>query len=113
MQIGRAIFFERNVLLTCTFADDSVAMGCVFVFQVNQNGTGTEEEFVVLQSMDSRQCNITGNQRNGYTDISVFALRSGVIGQFAIEVDAMTVPSEAEFTDMTGCVIPQGESRLH
>lgn len=107
VQSGRAVFFENNVFLTCSFADGSVAVGCVFVFQVNQNGTGTEE-FVLLRSM--QQCNVTGNQQNGYTDISVFDLRSGGIGQVAVEVDAMTLPSEAEFTDMTGCIVPQGDT---
>lgn len=108
VQRGRAVFFENNVFLTCSFAGGSEALGCVFVFQVNQNGTGTEE-FVVLQSMSSRQCNVTGNQMNGYTDLFVFDLMSGGIGQVALAVDATPVSSEADFTAMTGCTVPQGE----
>lgn len=108
MQTGRVVFFENNVFLTCSFAGGAASMGCVFRFQVNQNGTGTET-FVVLQSMRSQQCNVTANQLNGYTDISVFDMRADGVGQLAIAVDTETVGSEDEFTTTTGCTVPQGK----
>lgn len=74
------------------------------MFQVNQNGTGTEE-FVILQSMGSQQCNVTANQLNGYMDISAFDLGSN---QVSITVDATMVTSEVDFTNVTGCTIQQG-----
>lgn len=71
------------------------------MFQVNQNGTGTEE-FVV---MGSRQCNVTGNQLSGYMDISAFDLGSN---QVPITVDTMVINSEKDFTDATECTVQQG-----
>lgn len=104
VQTARAIFFENNVFLSCSFAGGSVVEGCVFMFQVNQNGTGTEE-FVVLQTMGNGQCNVTANQVNGYMDISAFDLGSNEV---PITVDTVMLASEIDFTRMTGCTVEQG-----
>lgn len=109
VQTARVVFFENNVFLTCSFASGSLATGCVFTFLVNQNGTGTEQ-FMVQQSMGSQQCNVTTNQRNGYLDISVLDLEADglSLGAVVLSVNTELVNSEAEYTQMTGCTIPQG-----
>ena len=102
VQTARAIFFENNVFLTCSFAGGSIVEGCIFMFQVNQNGTGTEE-FVVV---GSQQCNVTANQLNGYMDISAFDLGSNLV---PIMVDTILLTSEMDFTSTTGCIVVQGQ----
>ena len=94
----------------CMFAGGSTAVGCVFEFQVNQNGT--DEIFVLLQSSGGQQCNVTVNQINGYMGVSVFDLEAdGVsLSRVPIVVDTVVVMSEAEFTDASGCMFPpEGE----
>jgi hypothetical protein len=105
VQTAQAVFFENNVFLTCSFADGSVPDGCVFKFRVNQNGTG-DEEIQVLRSMGSQQCNVTANQLNGYMGIFAFDMGSGVV---PIQVDTLMISTEAEFTNITGCIIPEGD----
>lgn len=109
VQSARVIFFDNNVFLFCSFADGSLAVGCMFTFQVNLNGTGNEE-FIVLQSMGGQLCNVTANQLSGYMDIVVFDLESdGVsVTPVSIIVDIVTVGSEDDYTEMTGCTVQQG-----
>lgn len=104
LQSAHATFFGNNVFLTCSFAGGSTATGCRFMFQVNQNGTESEE-FILLRSMSGEQCNVTANQLNGYMGISAVDLGSD---QVTISVTAVMVSSEVDFTSMTGCVTQEG-----
>ena len=109
VQTAEVVFFENNVFLSCSFADDSSAVGCVFTFQVNQNGTGNEQ-IVLMQSVGGQQCNTTANQRNGYTEIFVQDLESdGVsMGQLSLPAEVTLLESAAEYSQLTGCSVPTG-----
>ena len=114
VQIGQVVFFENNIFLTCSFAGGSTATGCIFQFQVNQNGTETAveiEEFVVLRfGVDGSQCNVSANQRNGYMDLFVKDLeQDGMRGQVLLTPREIVLETEAEYTELTGCSIPRGE----
>ena len=90
------------------FADGSSASGCMFTFQVNQNGTGNDQ-FSVLRSNDGQQCNMTNNQRTGYVEISVVDMESeGVFGRLSLSPDVLQLESEQEYVQMTGCAVPTG-----
>lgn len=112
VQTAQVVFYENNVFLSCSFADDSSASGCVFTFQVNQNGTGNEQ-FVLLQSVGGQQCNTTDNQQNGYTEISVQDLEDVVmdqlsLGQLSLLAEVTVLDSAADYSQQTGCSVPTG-----
>ena len=113
VQTGQVVFFENNIFLTCSFAVGSRATGCIFLFQVNQNGTVVGiEEFVVLRSGGGgSQCDVSANQRNGYMDLSVQDLEQdgSTRGQVLLTPREIVLETEAEYTELTGCSIPRGE----
>ena len=84
----------------------------MFIFEVNQNGTGNEE-FVVQQSQGGQQCNQTTNQRNGYMeDIFAFDLESDglTLGGLSVAVNESMkkIENTEEFIRITGCAVPRG-----
>ena len=112
VQTAHIMFFENNIFLTCSFAVGSTATGCIFLFQVNQNGTVVEiEEFMVLCSgPGGSQCSIITNQRNGYMNLSVLDLeQDGTQGQIVLTSGEIMLETEDEYTQLTGCSIPRGE----
>ena len=104
VQAASVTFFENNVLLECTFAAQTSAAGCRFLFTISENDT---ETFDVPVS-EQRQCIISGNMQNAYPSIVVVDWESEMnYGTFEIPVVRNPeITGAANFTMATGCVPP-------
>ena len=110
--MAQVVFFRNNVFLTCYFAVDSGARGCVFLFDANLNASGAStNEFRVLLGSDhhGEQCNTSDNQRTGYVRFTVVDLeQDGSMGVVSLPVMVREVETEEEYREQTRCSVARG-----
>ena len=110
------ILFERNIFISCTFANNSLAAGCsVRLPLLGSNDTTSGDVFELRRPRPFRpddvmitQCNVSTNQRMTYDDIVGVAVREdGTLGEVVLVAMETEADDEGSYTQDTGCTLPQ------
>jgi len=106
VQSASITFFETNVLLTCTFANQTPALGCVI--SLTLANASTPEQFFLSQNVTgSRQCNTTQNRENAYTVVEAVDWESDQTqGSFPVPIEPLDLEDASNFTALTQCPLP-------
>ena len=102
VQRAEVVFYENDLYLHCTFADNSKATGCVFEL-VLKNSNRTERFNVTRQS--GKLYTTANNQREFYSSVLVVDWEeNGMVGNVTLDITSIVrnVSSLAEFTELTG-----------
>lgn len=106
VQQASLTFFENNIFMTCSFADVVTSQGCVFNLTL---ANGTELFYLARDPSESMasQCNVTSSQRGAYVSFEVMDWElDGSFGSFRIRIpDPPVIEVEADYTQLTGCVV--------
>ena len=110
VQNASLIFYETNVLMTCTFATRTPALGCVITLALS-NASIPEQFFISQNETGSRQCNVTLNHENAYTITEAVDWESdGTEGSLPIPIEPLDLEDPNNFTALTECPLPTGIS---
>ena len=98
-----AIFFENWLYSYCSFANNSLARGCLIKLLLRESNETDPEDFEISRAVGN-SCNMTNNRFEAYSGLTVVDIKaSGVDGNFSLPVSAREVYSQDEFMDITGC----------
>ena len=107
LQVASVIFFENNIFVTCTFASDSIALGCAIQL-VLVNATEPEQLLVLQSGTNVSQCNQTMNQRDAYVSILAGDYEdNGELGTEPLLLEPLVLTDADSYMSWTGCDIPQ------
>lgn len=107
VQNASLIFYETNILMTCTFATRTPALGCVITLAIS-NASTPEQFFISRNETGSRQCNTTLNRENAYTITEAVDWESdGSEGSFPIPIEPRDLEDPNNFTAITQCPLPE------
>ena len=112
VQTAAIVFFQTNIFVTCVFALESDAVGCVLQLEL---ANGEVDAFPVARSgVTTTQCLQSPNQRDAYVNLTVFDLEDGEdMGTVPFVVTQPTLLDDADsYTEMTGCGIPEPAEAL-
>ena len=117
LQLVRVTIFERNIFISCSFANRSLAIGCsVRLRLLNANDSTSDDVFELRRPQGAgqndvivtTQCNETTNQRVAYDDIVGVELREGgAVGEVVLVAMETMLDDGRNFTQSTGCSLPQ------
>lgn len=97
----KAIFFENWLYSYCSFANNSLASGCLIKLLLRESNE--TEDFEISRAVGN-SCNMTNNRFKAYSGLTVVDIKaSGAEGNFSLPVTAREVYSLDEFMDITGC----------
>ena len=100
--------------MTCTFADVVTSQGCVFNLTL---ANGSELFYLPRDQSDTMvsQCNVSSSQSGAYTSYEVMDWElDGSFGSFRIIIPnpPPVVELEADYTQLTGCVV-ESKPQVH
>ena len=100
IQRVEAIFFENWLYSYCSFANNSLASGCLIKLLLR--GRNETEDFEISRAVGN-SCNMTNNRFEAYSGLTVTDIEaSGMEGNFSLNVSAREV-SRDEFMNISGC----------
>ena len=101
------MFVGTRILLSCSFANISLAQGCIIKFMLSNNPS---EQFNITRS-EAQLCSQTDNQITAYDRVEAFDWEAdGREGMLPIRVQPLEALDEQHFTVL--CPLP-GTSLLH
>ena len=104
VQSAHIVFFENNIYISCTFASDSNAEGCMFQLTLSN---GAETFDLPRSSSNVSRCTQTRNQPDAFIELTVSDReRDGMIGMQSI-VPSILILNRTSYTTLTGCSIPE------
>jgi hypothetical protein len=98
------MFYENQLFLQCTFADDSRAQGCAVNLTLF-GGNGTEMYRILRTEDEDKKCFNINNQLRAYGDIRIFDIEEdGTNGNIGLTIDEPVNVSMAKtFKQMPEC----------
>ena len=111
VQTASIVFFETNIYMSCTFASNSNARGCLFQLQLfDQNEV---EVFSLPRSSSAvSQCAQVMNQPAAYETIMVSEEEASGNITTVVVLEPTVLENNETFVSLTGCTLPEPPTSL-